>query len=212
MTRIVKKPEERKKEIVDAACNLFLKKGYHNTTMQDVMKELNIAKGTVYHYFKSKESLLDAVIEDIAESEFERLKSDLSNIEGSALQRLKYLIKSSSSPSVEEDTKSLMNDLHKVANAGMHIRLLARVLTMQAPLYAELFSQGVEEGIFKTESPLECAELILSGIQFLTDQGIYPWNEEDLKRRWLEFPKMMETLLGAPEGSFAFLIAEKLDR
>ena len=40
MVRVVKKPEERRREIVSASRNLFLKQDYENTTMQDVMTKL----------------------------------------------------------------------------------------------------------------------------------------------------------------------------
>ena len=65
MTRIVKKPEVRKQEVLKAARHLFLARGYDKTTMQSVVDYLGIAKGTIYHYFKFKEELLEAVVEDI---------------------------------------------------------------------------------------------------------------------------------------------------
>jgi hypothetical protein len=91
----------------------------------------------------------------------------------------------------------------------MHTRLLAVALLKQAPLYAKLIQQGCDEGIFQTESPLECAEFILSAIQFLTDAGIYPWTQADLMRRIQAFPQLVEQLLKAPPGSFQFLIDRK---
>ena len=53
MVRTVKKPEERRQEIILAAAELFRSKGYEKTTMQNVMDAVGIAKGTIYHYFKS---------------------------------------------------------------------------------------------------------------------------------------------------------------
>jgi len=206
MVRVVKKPEERKREIVATACELFLSKGYDSTTMKDVMRQLGIAKGTIYHYFSSKEDLLEAVIDRVAEGEMERLKAVLKNMEGTALERLENLILSGSNHDADDSRKDLLDHLHQTSNAGMHIRLLAKVVTKQAPLYAELFRSGCKEGIFTTDHPLECAEVLLSGIQFLTDMGIYPWKKEQLERRWNAFPALIENLLNAPEGSFSFLL------
>lgn len=206
MVRVVKKPEERKSEIIDVACQLFLSKGYDSTTMKDVMRHLGIAKGTIYHYFSSKEELLEAVIDSVAEGEMMRLKELLDNIEGTALDRLEHLILSGSNQDADDEHKELLDHLHQTSNAGMHIRLLAKVVTKQAPLYAELFRLGCKEGIFITDHPLECAEFLLSGIQFLTDMGIYPWTEDQIERRWIAFPKLIESQLGAPAGSFSFLL------
>jgi AcrR family transcriptional regulator len=206
MVRIVKKPEERKSEIVATACQLFLSKGYDRTTMKDVMSHLGIAKGTIYHYFSSKEELLEAVIDSIAEAEMLRQKKLLENIQGNALERLKQLIINGSNRDAADNHDDLLDHLHKTSNAGMHIRLLAKVVTLQAPLYAEQFRLGCSEGLFSTDQPLECAEFLLSGIQFLTDMGIYPWTQEQLERRWKAFPKIIENQLNAADGSFAFLL------
>ena len=61
--RISKEYDERKNEILDTAERLFHTKGYEKTTINDILKEVNIAKGTFYYYFKSKEEVMDALIE-----------------------------------------------------------------------------------------------------------------------------------------------------
>ncbi len=203
MVRIVKKFEERRADIVKAARHLFQVQEYDKTTMQDVIDTLGIAKGTIYHYFKSKEALLEAVIEDIVEQNIELMQTILKEAKGNALQKMKLLVKAGN---MAADNKDILNNLHKPGNDAMHCRLLAAAIVKQAPLYAELIQQGCSEGIFETKAPLECAEFILSAIQFLTDMGIYPWKQEDLSRRMQAFPKLLEQILKAPEGSFQFLI------
>lgn len=202
MVRIVKKPEERRKEIVETACRLFLTKGYDNTTMRNVMVELNIAKGTIYHYFKSKEEILDAVIEHTVDAEIHRLRLAYAKTRGNALERMREMIAESASEGHDDD---FLERLHQPGNAGMHIRLLARLITEQAPIYQQLIEQGCREGIFKTDRPLESAEFILAGVQFLTDMGIYNWNQQQLARRAAALPAIIEAQLGAQAGAFAFL-------
>lgn len=51
-----------KKRIVEAAITVFAKKGYHQTKMTDIAKEVGVSKGTLYQYFKSKEALFHAVV------------------------------------------------------------------------------------------------------------------------------------------------------
>ncbi len=60
--RIIKNPEERRNEILDAAETLFIAKGYTKTTIIDILQAVNIAKGTFYHYFQSKEEVMNAVV------------------------------------------------------------------------------------------------------------------------------------------------------
>lgn len=192
MKRIVKNPEVRRSEIIQAAQELIFKE---NSTMQSIMDHLGIAKGTIYHYFTSKEELLEVALEDLVDKHLEKLK--LKNLKGNAFQKLKVLIGGSklAAPQI----------FHDKGNEAIHLRLLVFALMKLAPLYAELIEQGCDEGLFQTDSPLECAEFILSAVQFLTDTGIHPWSCEDLKRRKKAFPHMIEQMLKAPPKSFQFL-------
>jgi len=61
--RVTKVPEERKQELIDTAERLFLEKGYEQTTVADIVREIEVAQGTFYYYFSSKEEILEAIIE-----------------------------------------------------------------------------------------------------------------------------------------------------
>ncbi len=205
MVRTVKKPEDRKSDIVKVARDLFQTKEYDNVTMQDVMNSLNIAKGTIYHYFKSKEELFEAVIENIVDNKIEHMKNLMVNATGTALKRIQILI---TAGNISTQNPKILNALHSPINYTLHAQLLAATLVKLAPLYAQLIQEGCTEGIFKTDSPLESAEFILASIQFLTDLGIYPWTQEDLMRRTKAFPRLIETQLHAPRGSFEFIVEQ----
>lgn len=193
----------RREEILKTARRLFVTKDYDQTTMTDIMDALQIAKGTIYHYFQSKEALFEAVIEDIVEKNVRQMEALIKTSTADALEKIQLLMDAGN---ISRENEGIIEQLHKPANDAMHSRLLASTLMKQAPLYAQIIQQGCEEGIFKTKTPLESAEFILSAIQFLTDMGIYPWTKEVLKRRIRAFPKMIERLLQAPSGSFQFLV------
>lgn len=57
----MKKGEQRREQILDAAEKLFLGKGYDETTVQDVLDELGLSKGGFYHHFESKDQVLAAI-------------------------------------------------------------------------------------------------------------------------------------------------------
>ena len=65
MVRIVKSPEERRTELIETAESLFSQKGYEYTAVSDIVKKINVGQGTFYHYFKSKEDILEAVAEKV---------------------------------------------------------------------------------------------------------------------------------------------------
>jgi AcrR family transcriptional regulator len=203
MTRTVKKAAERRDEIVKAARKHFQTKDYQKLTMQMLMQTLGIAKGTIYHHFSSKGEILEAVVEDMVDEELIRKTEVLkAHKDLPALEKLKLLV---TEDSMARDNEQLLENLHHPDNALIHTRQLARFLIKLAPLYAEVISEGCEEGVFKTEYPLECAEFLLSGVQFLTDVGFYPWDMKQLERRMNAFPALLEAQLSAPQGSFGFL-------
>lgn len=202
MTRIVKKPEERRQELVSAARELYQSGSYKQVTMRDLMEKLGIAKGTIYHYFRSREELFEAVVEDIINEDVARREALVEATPGPALEKLRVLL---TSGSIADHHAGLLEDLHDPGNVGIHTRLLAVAVERQALVIERLIRLGCDEGVFETQHPRECAEFLLAGIQFLTDMGIHPWKETDLVRRAMAFPALIEAQLHAPEGSFGFL-------
>ena len=204
MTRIVKKPDERRREILNAARELFKTKAYEKVTMQGVMDKLNIAKGTIYHYFSSKEDLLESVVEDLINEELirkERLLKSRQCRNLNALEKFRVLV---TSDTMAEDDEQILESLHQPGNTIIHARQLGSYLIKLAPIFASVIEEGCEQGVFKTEHPRECAEFMLAGFQFLTDSGFYPWSQEQLARRMKAFPSLIEAQLNAPKGSSAF--------
>jgi len=62
MTRTSKPAAQRRDEILDVAQNLFITKGVQATSVEDILKEVGIAKGTLYYHFSSKEEILRSLI------------------------------------------------------------------------------------------------------------------------------------------------------
>ena len=65
MKRIVKAPEIRRQEIIEAAQRLFEKEGYSKTSIEAIIQEAGIAKGTFYYYFKSKQEILLLLLKEV---------------------------------------------------------------------------------------------------------------------------------------------------
>jgi TetR/AcrR family transcriptional regulator, fatty acid metabolism regulator protein len=56
--------EERRRQILQAAVRTFADKGYHASRVSDIAKEAGVAYGLVYHYYESKETLLEAIFKE----------------------------------------------------------------------------------------------------------------------------------------------------
>ena len=63
MPRTVKSAEERRLEIIQTSERLFRENGYASTSVDAIIKEMGVAKGTFYYYFKSKEEVLPAIVD-----------------------------------------------------------------------------------------------------------------------------------------------------
>lgn len=63
MARISKPPEERRKEILDAAMELFTERGYESTSMADIARRLGVVQGLCYRYFDSKQKLFEEAMD-----------------------------------------------------------------------------------------------------------------------------------------------------
>src|SRR5690348_15170086 len=73
-----RQPEVSRRLLLDAAGNLFARHGYHNTTIDSVADAAGISRGAIFWYFRSKEALLIAVIDDVFGGFFE----DVSEVVG----------------------------------------------------------------------------------------------------------------------------------
>lgn len=67
--------DERKSQIINAAEDVFTKKGFDEARMDDIAEETGLSKGTLYLYFKSKDDLIIAILDRMIQGEFKQLES-----------------------------------------------------------------------------------------------------------------------------------------
>ncbi|MCL6591796.1 MAG: TetR/AcrR family transcriptional regulator [Firmicutes bacterium] len=202
MTRILKKPEERKAEILNVAAELFQTKGYEATTTADILEKAGIARGTLYYYFKSKDEVMDAVIERRIDEQIRNLMPIVQDSQCNALEKLKRIIYENRK--MNADNEEMVDYLHTPENIVMHQKSLTQAIKKYAPVLSKIIRQGVEEKLFQTEYPLELAEFLLVGMNFLLDLSIFNWSQEELKTRIHALTDILETTLRAEKGSFEF--------
>ena len=203
--RIVKEYEERRKEILETAERLFVTKGYTKTTVNDILKEIGIAKGTFYHYFKSKEEVMDEIIMRIIKEDVAKAKVIVSNPNIPVLEKL-FRVLMEQSPKSGDVKDKMIEQFHQPNNAEMHQKSLVQSIIHLSPVLTEILEQGIEEGIFSTSYPQETIELLLSSAQVIFDDGLFQWKPEEMMRRVKAYIKMMEVSVGAKEGSFNYML------
>ncbi|MBP1046299.1 TetR/AcrR family transcriptional regulator [Enterococcus sp. BWM-S5] len=196
--RTVKEHDERKTEILDTAKRLFLSKGYDKTTINDILKEIGIAKGTFYHYFKSKEEVMEAVVMRVIEQDMITAKDIAANSELSALDKIiQYLL--AQLPSENEEKSDMVDQFPKVENALMKQRAMEGTLQHICPILAEIIEEGNRSGEFQTPFPLEAIQFLIAGIQTLLDERMITPDEEAMKRRIQSFIDIIFKVIGITE-------------
>ena len=60
--KLQRQKQEKKESLVDASYDLFLKKGFNKTSIDDIVKKANVAKGTFYLYFKDKSDVMENIV------------------------------------------------------------------------------------------------------------------------------------------------------
>jgi len=161
--RIVKAPEQRRGELLDCAQELFLRRGYDNTTINDVIAAAGVSKGALYHYFTSKEAMLEALAERFAGRSLEQLADVMEDPALEALARLNAFLARSrqlrreAAPTI----RPLFGAIFRPENIVLYHRIQSAAMAMMTPPLARIITQGVAEGIFHTPDPAGTAEMIL---------------------------------------------------
>lgn len=84
---------EKRRKILDGALRAFARKGFYNTKVSEIASEAGVADGTIYLYFKNKDDLLISLFEDRMEWVIDRLETELGQVEGGVVDRLRAFIR-----------------------------------------------------------------------------------------------------------------------
>lgn len=191
----------KREKILDAMQALFEDGHGGNASVSDIAKKADIAKGGLYYYFRSKEEVLDALVERQYAGIIETCKTQVEKCSGDALTKFSVLLKSYYSACLNS---SLDEHLHLPENTAIHQKSLSKILCALSPIVLQILTQGITEETFICDFPQEYAEILLSVFTFLLDPGIFSWTVEQRLRKLTALADLLEKGLSAPKGSFAF--------
>ena len=192
--------QARRDEILDAAGRLFVAKGYAATTINDLLEEVGIARGTLYHHYRSKEQVLQGLIRRHGD----RLLAVLDEVRACdqpALLKLGACL-ASLTPQ-DSDQAALVAELSTAGDAAMFMTSLDDLVVRLAPAIAEVVEQGVDEGVFDTAHPLTTVRVLLVAIHGLLDNPGLAWTVEERADLLAGIVTVAERTLGARPGSLA---------
>ena len=201
MTRERKDHEERKTEILDISEKLFLGNGYDDTSISDIISEAGIAKGTFYHYFDSKDHLLEELLDRTVAA----IRSDLDEmVDSDDLDAVEKIIGISQYlRNFAQDKEKIVDYIHEERNAHIHFKVEKKMTPALLKYYKQIIRQGIEEDLFHVDYPDETA------VTFFAMGSTLGEGRHDHTGRTIIDPQLFnavidisERLLGARPGLF----------
>lgn len=187
-----KHPEETVNLILEVAFQLFMKKGYEHTSIQDIINNLGgLSKGAIYHHFKSKEDILFAVTDRMTEESNRMLGVIRDRTDLNGKDKLKMIFKESILRPVQDEIFTVAPNLS--SNPRLIYSMFRETVVEAAPDYiVPIIKQGIVDGSIKTEYPEELAELIILIANIWMNPMIFDNTVEETCRKSMLFQQMMQ--------------------
>jgi AcrR family transcriptional regulator len=159
-----KDSEERRNEFVDAAEKLFKENGIVDTTINSIVKEMNVAKGLFYYYFKSKDDVIDAISDKYNEvfNEMMHASMDKPTYE----ERLEQYVENCVS-----SFRTLTSEVHgDVDLTQLSLKSIDEAKQSAINGLSEMFEEGMNNGALQFVHPKYYADILVSGILTLVEE------------------------------------------
>lgn len=188
-------PEETERRILDSARRLFAEQGYEKTSIQDILNDLGLSKGGLYHHFKSKEAILDQLNADEWAVTARLLDELIGRKDMSALEKLRALIISAvDAPDHLDLVRSQLALLKDPAFFTANMRFWSTRLPKS---FRSLIDMGVQDGSIPTTYPEEAAQLLSLLGNYWLMPCFYPADHADMERRIRCLATMLDAI-GVP--------------
>lgn len=208
MARIIKKYDERRTEFLNTAQELFFTKGYEQTAVETIIKKMRLSKGTFYYYFKSKEDLLDALIERMTEKILEEVRKIVDREDLDAIAKLNRAYAVTRTVKLENIKllKVLLKVLYDDKNLLFRYKIYRKSIEILAPEFSKIIRQGIKEEVFNTDFPDEAAKLIFEMAYIFSERvpKLLLGNDKNVDEAEKEFrvyENAIERIIGAEEGT-----------
>ena len=187
-----KHPEETVNRILEAATRLFIEKGYETTSIQDIISNLGgLSKGAIYHHFKSKEDILEAVTDKMTEESNKILEKIRDREDLTGKEKMKMIFKESVGRSDMDDLFAVGPDLSN--NPRLLFSTFRDTVDNVAPFYIRpIIEQGIADGTIQTDYPAALSELVTLAANIWINPMVFNNTMEEYCRKLMVFKQMME--------------------
>ena len=181
--------EKRIKSIQSCALRLFAKKGHENVSMAEIAEEAEIAKGTIYLFFKSKSELLYSLLEPALENHYKRIAAVVQNTDERADKLLRRYFELSLENYLNEPEPYQVFMYYKADTTDRlftpeKLNNLKKLMAKTGNLIESLILQGIDRKVFKACNARATAIFI-----YVTIIGIMQYGENRRYSRGKDYIK-----------------------
>ena len=204
MARTPQDPQARINEIIDAADQLFFTKGYHATTITDIAKKMGVAQGMLYYYFKSKEDVLETLLDRHASSLISEIKNIIC-LTNSPSEKIALTVSAALHKASYKDGL-LLNMLYDAQNLQLKDKLFHQLELTLSPWLLQIIDEGIASQDFFVSHPPTAVDYILVIVDFLSEALYQKTSADILSFRLRMAEALIEKALGAQEKSLHILL------
>ncbi len=144
--------EARRKQIIDAAYRCFAEKGFQKATMRDICKEANLSVGAVYNYFRSKDDIIAASVEEDQRQIAEMISSAAeADPEDPLANLIRVFLPHANEPEVARDAVVTFDLCSQSSRDPEIAEIFCKMLDVALDHLAEPVKRQQERGVFNAE-------------------------------------------------------------
>lgn len=188
---------DKRREILKAAAEIIEEKGLSNTSTNDIVKRLGIARGTLYHYFKSKEEIIDALAHEMTEKILDRAR-ETAREDKPVIDRFWNTIKSLNADSgISAD---LLSHIHLEENLKLHHKIQCIMISEIPKILMPIVEDGTSEALFNPKNPYVALEMMVVYVTEVIDSETLNLSDAQKAEKIFALIENMEILLGCESG------------
>ncbi len=205
----------RRDAFLDVAEGLMRTRGWDQVTVQDILDAADASRGAFYHYFDSKEALLEAVIERMTDAGMAVIEPIVANPGLPATAKLQAVFSTAGRWKTERSDLllSLLRSWYSHENDLVRLRVARAGAARITPALARVVRQGAAEGVFSPTSSDYAAVILVALLNGSSDDiGRLAIDRqdgrvtfEDVERFMAAYEEAIERILGLPPGSFVLV-------
>ena len=205
----------RRDAFLDVAEQLMRTRGWEQVTVQDILDAAGASKGAFYHYFDSKEALLEAVIERMTDAAIAVIEPIAADPDLPAAAKLQAVFSTAGrwKTARSDLLLALMRSWYSDENDLVRLRVARAGSASLTPILAGIVRQGTAEGALSATSPDHAAAILMALFngssdaigRLVLDRQDGHVTYEEIERFIAAYEEAIERIIGLPPGSFVLV-------